>query len=115
MALAVACTNVMAQKPAKYKGRTGEQWFRKDREKRVQLGVVRHGLIHRFRVAGPRKILQHKALRFFILTFGYKQIIDAVDARLFQHIKQDFPFVRFKHNLFRHLTVSFPIRDNPSV
>ncbi len=30
MALAVACTNVMAQKPAKYKGRTGEQWYKKD-------------------------------------------------------------------------------------
>ena len=36
MALAVACTNVMAQKPAKYKGRTGEQWFRKDREKYLE-------------------------------------------------------------------------------
>lgn len=30
MALAIACTNVMAQKPAKYKGRTGEQWYKKD-------------------------------------------------------------------------------------
>lgn len=36
MALAVACTNVMAQKPAKYKGRTGEQWYKKDPEKYLE-------------------------------------------------------------------------------
>ena len=36
MALAVACTNVMAQKPAKYKGRTGEQWYKMDPEKYLE-------------------------------------------------------------------------------
>ena len=36
MALAIACTNVMAQKPAKYKGRTGEQWYKMDPEKYLE-------------------------------------------------------------------------------